>query len=271
MADGRHHADKENLRHLYRLTAPGHVKTQRYKPYDELQMKMVNMDSVVKLYNTTRVLDNIHLVVNEGERLAVLGPSGCGKTTILRLIAGFIAPDSGIISIAGEPVSENGRIIKPPETRGLGMVFQNLALWPHLSVRGNIEFGLKARHQPKDERRRRTREILELVGMAGFEARKPAELSGGQQQRVALARALVLEPGLLLMDEPLSSLDLELNIRLRKEILDLQKKLGFTLVYVTHDRNEAFDIASRIVCMRKGRVEYEGTAEEAEKYFEMTT
>jgi ABC-type Fe3+/spermidine/putrescine transport system ATPase subunit len=231
------------------------------------QMKIVDIDSISKIYNGAEALDNVSLEIDEEERIVILGPSGCGKTTILRLLAGFIAPDRGSISIAGELVSKNSRIITPPEQRNLGMVFQDLALWPHLSVKGNIEFGLKAKGIAKTERVERTRNILNLVGMADYEDRKPAELSGGQQQRVALARALVLEPDVLLMDEPLSSLDLELNVRLRKEILRLQEKLGFTLLYVTHDREEAFNIASRVVIMNKGRVEYDGTVEDAQKYF----
>ena len=231
------------------------------------QMKIVDINSVSKFYNGTKALDNISLEIDEGERTVILGPSGCGKTTILRLIAGFISPDTGGISIAGEMVSRNGRIIKPPEQRNLGMVFQDLALWPHLSVKGNIEFGLKAKGLPKIERKRRIQETLNLVGMAGYADRRPGELSGGQQQRVALARALVLEPKVLLMDEPLSSLDLELNIRLRKEILQVQEKLGFTMVYITHDRDEAFDIATRVVIINKGRIEYEGTVEKIQKHF----
>lgn len=226
--------------------------------YDEkgAQMKIVDIDSVSKFYNGGKVLDNISLAIDAGERIVILGPSGCGKTTILRLIAGFIAPDTGSISIAGELVSRDGHIIKPPERRNLGMVFQDLALWPHLSVKGNIEFGLKAKGLPKIERKRRIQEALNLVGMAGYADRKPAELSGGQQQRVALARALVLEPKVLLMDEPLSSLDLELNMRLRKEILRLQEKLEFSLLYVTHDQDEAFDIATRVVSMKQGRIDH---------------
>lgn len=231
-------------------------------------MKVVGIDSVSKFYNKTKILDNITLEINAGERIAILGPSGCGKTTILRLIAGFIAPDTGSVSIKGKVVSRDRCIIKPPEQRNLGMVFQDLALWPHLSVKGNIEFGLKAKGLPKIEREQHAREALDLVGMSGYADRKPAELSGGQQQRVALARALVLEPNVLLMDEPLSSLDLELNVRLRKEIRELQEKLGFTLLYVTHDRDEAFAIASRMVLMSKGLVEYEGTVEDARKIFD---
>ena len=224
-------------------------------------MKIVDINSVSKFYNGGKVLDNIFLEIHEGERTVIFGPSGCGKTTILRLIAGFIAPDMGSISIAGEMASRNGRIIKPPEQRNLGMVFQDLALWPHLSVKGNIEFGLKARGFPKIEREQRIQETLNLVGMPDYADRKPSELSGGQQQRVALARALVLEPRLLLMDEPLSSLDLELNVRLRKEILRLQEKLGFTMVYVTHNRDEVFEMATRVVMINKGRIEHEGTSD----------
>jgi len=230
------------------------------------QMKILQMNSVSKLYNGEKALDNISLEIEEGERAVIFGPSGCGKTTILRLIAGFIAPDRGSILIGGEIVSKNGRIIRPPEKRKLGMVFQDLALWPHLSVKGNIDFGLKTRGLQKIKREHRIREILDLVGMAEFEGRRPAELSGGQQQRVALARALVFEPRVLLMDEPLSSLDLELNVRLRKEILRLQEKLGFTLLYVTHDRDEAFGMATRVVMMSKGQVEYEGTVEDAQRH-----
>ncbi|MFV1959726.1 MAG: ABC transporter ATP-binding protein, partial [Planctomycetota bacterium] len=185
----------------------------------------------------------------------ILGPSGCGKTTILRLIAGFIAPDTGSVSIDGKLVSRGGRILESPERRNVGMVFQDLALWPHFSVKGNLEFGLKAKGFRKVERERRVGEALDLVRLADYGRRKPAELSGGQQQRVALARALVLEPKVLLMDEPLASLDEELNVRLRTEIVGLQGRLGFTLVYVTHDRGEALDVATRVVSMRRGRIE----------------
>ncbi len=231
-------------------------------------MKTVVLDAVTKSYDGARVLTGITFEVDEGERLVVLGPSGCGKTTILRLIAGFIAPDAGTVSIAGEPVSGDGRIVVPPERRNVGMVFQDLALWPHLSVKGNVEFGLKVKGIPKIERERRVREALELVGLAGYAERKPAELSGGQQQRVALVRALVLEPRVLLMDEPLSSLDQELNERLRKEVLGLQERIGFTLIYVTHDRGEAIDIATRLLTLEQGRVVGEGTVEELRAHFE---
>ncbi len=218
-------------------------------------MKIVTLHSVSKSYNSTKVLDAVSLQISQSQRVVILGPSGCGKTTILRLIAGFIAPDTGTVSIGREKVAEHGRIIQPPEQRQVGMVFQDLALWPHLSVRSNIEFGLKAKGIRKPQRQTRISKILQLVDMADFASRKPAELSGGQQQRVALARALVLEPKLLLMDEPLCSLDPDLNVRLRKEIVRLQEKLKFSLLYVTHDRDEAFDIATQIVSMKHGRIE----------------
>lgn len=230
-------------------------------------MNIIQIDSLSKFYNGETALDNISLDIAEGERLVILGPSGCGKTTILRLIAGFMAPEKGSIHIEGEVVSQNTRILIPPERRNIGMVFQDLALWPHLSVKGNIAFGLKAKGEPKAERERRIHDILNLAGLDGFEERKPAELSGGQQQRVALARALVLHPKVLLMDEPLSSLDPELNLRLSKELLRMQEQLGFTLLYVTHDREEAFGIASRVIIMNKGRIDFTGTVAEAKKYF----
>ena len=229
-------------------------------------MNIFSMNSVTKQYNGKKALDKLSMEITEGERVVILGPSGCGKTTILRLAAGFIEPEEGSVFINEKVISKNNRIIIPPEQRNLGMVFQDLALWPHLTVKGNIAFGLKAKGIHKKDREARIQKILELVGMESYIRRKPAELSGGQQQRIALARALAPEPEMLLMDEPLSSLDLELNVRLREEILQLQKELGFTLLYVTHDREEAFGIASRIVIMNKGRVAFDGTVEGARVY-----
>ena len=226
-------------------------------------MTIVTLDAVSKSYHGAKALDEVSLSIRRGERLVILGPSGCGKTTVLRLIAGFIAPDSGRVTLAGETVSEYGRILLPPERRHLGMVFQDLALWPHLSVRGNIEFGLKAQGLRRPERDERIRNILKLVRLEDYGNRKPAELSGGQQQRVALARALVPEPDMLLMDEPLSSLDQDLNVRLRGEILRLQQQLGFTLLHVTHDRDEAFALAVRVAIMDHGKVAFIGTVEDA--------
>ncbi|HFE49006.1 MAG TPA: ABC transporter ATP-binding protein [Chromatiaceae bacterium] len=218
-------------------------------------MRMVELDKVSKAWNGERVLMGISLAIAQGERLVVLGPSGCGKTTLLRLIAGFVVPDSGGIEIAGRLVARDGHILVPPEQRHLGMVFQDLALWPHLSVWGNIEFGLKATKVPKEERWLRIARMLKRVGLEDLAQRKPAELSGGQRQRVALARALAPEPDVLLLDEPLSSLDPELNRRLRDEIVGLQERLGFTLVHVTHNHEEAAVVATRVVHMARGRID----------------
>ncbi len=231
-------------------------------------MSIVRMTGVSMSYDGVTALDDFSLEMEAAERVVILGPSGCGKTTILRLLAGFETPDAGEIFLADELVARGGRILKSPEQRNLGMVFQDLALWPHLSVKGNLEFGLKAKGLDRDDRERRMATILELVGLVGYEDRKPGALSGGQQQRVALARALVLEPQVLLMDEPLSSLDPELNVRLRREILGLQEKLGFTLVYVTHDRQEAFDMATLVVVVDRGRKVFQGNVEEARAYLQ---
>jgi len=230
-------------------------------------MKPIELQSVSKYFNKKSAVLDFSMQIEEGERVVLLGPSGCGKTTMLRIVAGFIPPDEGSIHIDGKLVAEHGHILKQPEERSLGMVFQDLALWPHLSVRGNIELGLKAHGISRHDRVRRVQEILNLVEMLDYISAKPSELSGGQQQRVALARALALRPKLLLMDEPLSSLDLELNIKLRKEIIRLQNALRFTLLYVTHDHEEALDIGTRIVIMRRGRIEQIGQEKEVREYF----
>ncbi|MBI2884233.1 MAG: ABC transporter ATP-binding protein [Candidatus Methylomirabilis oxyfera] len=231
-------------------------------------MTFLTITSVTTSYNGQPVLHDFSLEIEKGERLVILGPSGCGKTTVLRLLAGFIAPDSGSISIEGDLVAADGKTITGPEARHFGMVFQDLALWPHLSVKGNLEFGLKAKHVTKEKREQLIAEMLDLVQMSEYIHAKPGELSGGQQQRVALARALVLHPKALLMDEPLSSLDVDLNERIRKEILRLHNTLGFTLIYVTHDREEALDIGTRVLIMEKGRIERSGSVKEIRHYFE---
>jgi len=215
-------------------------------------MAAITLKNITKFYDRNKVLDSVSFTIEAKERIVIFGPSGCGKTTLLRIIAGFVAPDTGTLFIEDEPVADNGVVIKTPRERNIGMVFQDLALWPHMSVRENIAFGLKANGVRRSEREERIRTILELVDMVGYDERKPSQLSGGEQQRVALARVLVLEPKILLMDEPLSSLDAELNMRLRKEILSLQQKLGFTLVYVTHNKDEASDIATRLIKMDLG-------------------
>jgi len=221
-------------------------------------MAVIAFNKVSKSYGPRAALRGFALDVAAGERLVLLGPSGCGKTTVLRLLAGFIAPDSGQIMIEDEVVAADGRILTEAEDRNLGMVFQDLALWPHLTVSGNLEFGLRARGVPRQERRQRILEMLSLVQMDSLADARPGELSGGQQQRVALARALVLHPRALLMDEALSNLDTELNDLLCREIRRLHERLGFTLVYVTHSREEALDIGTRLVLMCEGRIERTG-------------
>ncbi len=218
-------------------------------------MAIIELNAVSKAYQDKTVLHDFSLVVEPGQRVVILGPSGCGKTTVLRLLAGFITPDAGTISIDGRVVAAANEILRSPEERHLGMVFQDLALWPHLTVEGNLEFGLKAQGIPRPQRVQRIQEMLRMVKMDAYVRARPAELSGGQQQRIALARALLLQPKALLMDEPLSNLDEELSQHLRGELLRLYERLGFTLIYVTHDRAEANDIATNIVCMRHGRIE----------------
>jgi ABC-type Fe3+/spermidine/putrescine transport system ATPase subunit len=223
---------------------------------------MIEINGVSKRYRSRPAVTNLSLEIGRGERIAILGPSGCGKTTLLRLIAGFIAPDAGTIIIDGKVVAAEGRNVVEPERRNIGMVFQDLALWPHLTVGGNLEFGLKAKGIAPKEREERMREILKLVHMEQFVHVRPTELSGGQQQRVALARALVLRPDVLLMDEPLSSLDVELSLMLRKEVLRLHREIGFTLVYVTHNLDEAFDIGAQIVVIKNRTVSCKGSVAE---------
>ena len=210
-------------------------------------MSAIEFRSVDKIYRGRRVIDALSFIVEAGERIVLFGPSGCGKSTTLLLIAGLVAPDAGEIRIDGKVVSTAGRIHVAPQSRGIGMVFQDLALWPHMSVAENIGFGLRARRIPAAERQRRIYDIASLVGLGDYLDARPGELSGGEQQRVALARALVLQPRFLLMDEPLSNLDTALGRRLRGEILRLHAMLGFTLVYVTHDREEAEEIGTRSI------------------------
>ncbi len=231
-------------------------------------MSLLNLKDITKIYDSRKALDGFSLKVMKGERVALLGPSGCGKTTALRLLPGFEVPDRGQVEIAGVPAAAEGRILLPPEARSLGMVFQDLALWPHFTVRGNLEFGLKAKGVPAKERKARIREMLERVELLEYAAAKPAALSGGQQQRVALTRALVLRPRALLMDEPLSSLDVNLNRKLRDEILRLHEEFQFALLYVTHDRSETFALAERVVLMKSGQTEMEGTPDQVRAFLE---
>jgi iron(III) transport system ATP-binding protein len=199
---------------------------------------------------------NVDLEVRPGELLTLLGPSGCGKTTTLRMIAGFQEPSGGSIFIAGRDVTR-----VPANQRDIGFVFQNYALFPHLTIFGNVAYGLQVRQRPAAEIRRAVDEVLDLVGLAGFGERLPNELSGGQQQRVALARAIVIRPRVLLFDEPLSNLDAKLRVSMRGEIRQLQQTLRITTVYVTHDQEEAMAISDRIAVMEGGRIVQLDTAE----------
>ncbi|MBC8554291.1 MAG: ABC transporter ATP-binding protein [Candidatus Brocadiales bacterium] len=229
-------------------------------------MMIVKIENVSKSYNKTPVIREMSLDIEKGERVVILGPSGCGKTTLLRMIAGFIHPDKGMLSIDGRVVADNGKCIIGPEDRQVGMVFQDLALWPHMTSYKNIEFGLKAKNVPKAEIRKRIDTIFEKVQMTQFRNAYPGELSGGQQQRIALARALVTRPKILLMDEPLSSLDTDLRQALRGEILRLQEELVITMIYVTHDREEAFSLATKIVLMEDGKIKKMGTVSEIKEW-----
>jgi ABC-type sugar transport system ATPase subunit len=210
-------------------------------------MSAIEFRSVAKIYRARRVIESLSFRIEGGERIVLFGPSGCGKSTTLLLIAGLVVPDAGEIRLDEKVVSTAGRIHVAPQSRGVGMVFQDLALWPHMSVAENIGFGLRAQRVAAAECRRRIDDIAGLVGLGDYLHVRPGDLSGGEQQRVALARALALEPRLLLMDEPLSNLDAALSRRLRAEILRLHAKLGFTLVYVTHSQEEAQDIGTRTI------------------------
>lgn len=221
---------------------------------------MIELRGVSKAYHGRQVIDAFSLKVATGERVVLFGPSGCGKSTVLHLIAGLVIPDFGDILINEELVATARTNLREPEQRGIGMVFQDLALWPHMTVAENIEFGLRARRTPDKERKQRVKEMVSLVGLGDYLEAKPGELSGGEQQRVALARTLALAPQIVLMDEPLSSLDEALNVQLRKEIIRLQSELGFTLIYVTHSRAEAKDIGSRVTYLSRGRIKSAPTA-----------
>ena len=218
-------------------------------------MSMIELRGVSKDYNGRRVINDVSLKVESGERVVLFGPSGCGKSTVLQLIAGLVIPNSGEVLINEDLVATAKGNLREPEQRGIGMVFQDLALWPHMTVSENIEFGLRAMRIPPNKRKGCVKEMADLVGLQDYLNSKPAELSGGQQQRVALARTLALAPPIVLMDEPLSTLDEALNFQLREEIMRLHRDLGFTLVYVTHNRDEAQQLGTRTIYLKQGRVE----------------
>jgi iron(III) transport system ATP-binding protein len=220
-------------------------------------MARVDLRKISKNYPGLKALHDVTLSVRSGEFFTLLGPSGCGKTTLLRTVAGFNRQDGGEVLVDGRRIDD-----LPAHRRNIGMVYQDYAIFPHLSVAGNVAFGLEMRGRPPAEIAERTARALDLVQLRGLAARRPHELSGGQQQRVALARAVVINPQILLMDEPLSNLDAKLRVELRDEIRDLQRSLGITTIYVTHDQEEALGISDRICVMRSGRVHQVGTPQD---------
>ncbi len=220
-------------------------------------MSVLDVRGLVKSYAANRVVDDISFSLAEGECLALLGPSGCGKTTLLNIVAGFIEPEAGTVSMEGRPITS-----APPHQRNMGMVFQDYALFPHLNVYENVEFGLKMRGARQSVRRETATQVLQLVGLGEFGERNVAQLSGGQRQRVAVARALAIRPKLLLFDEPLSNLDSRLRETMRAEIRHLLTRTGLTALFVTHDQSEAFAVADRVAVLNKGRVEQIGPPRE---------
>ena len=222
-------------------------------------MARLQLDHLLKQYGRggEPAVRELSLEVADGQFVCLLGPSGCGKTTTLRIIGGFLKPSGGDVRIDGVSI-----LNQPPERRPTAMVFQKYALWPHMTVWNNIAFGLQVRRRPRDEIARRVDSALELVGLPALGQRYPAQLSGGQQQRVALARALVLEPRILLLDEPLSNLDAQLRIHMRSELTAIQRRVGITTVFVTHDQEEAMSIADRIAVMNAGVLEQMDSAQE---------
>jgi iron(III) transport system ATP-binding protein len=214
----------------------------------------VQFENVALAYGSTVVLRDINLTIEPGEFFALLGPSGSGKSTLLRVLAGFAHPDSGRVRVDGNDISR-----VPPWERDIGMVFQNYALWPHMTVAQNVAFGLEERRLPRAEIERKAAAALQLVGLGQLGARRPSQLSGGQQQRVALARTIAIEPKVLLLDEPLSNLDAKLRVHMRGELLALQRKLGITTIFVTHDQEEALSIADRVAVLDQGVILQIGT------------
>ena len=226
-------------------------------------MSEVRIEHVFKRFGSVTAVNDFNLVVKDGEFVSILGPSGCGKTTTLRMIAGFERATEGEIYIGEQCVISSIKgSFAPPEKRDIGMVFQSYAVWPHMTVAENVGYPLKIKKVDKAERERRVQEMLELVHLGEYGKRYPNQLSGGQQQRVALARALVAAPGLLLLDEPLSNLDAKLRESMRFEILEIQKKTGITVVYVTHDQGEAMAMSDRVVVMSMGVVQQIGAPHE---------
>ena len=222
----------------------------------------ISLDRVAFRRAAQDILSGVSLSIDAAEVVGLLGPSGSGKSTLLRIVLGLVAPDRGLVRLDGAAVSADGRILQPPEDRGLAVVFQDLALWPHLTVRGNLAFGLAAKHVPADERNERIVRVLRRVSLQGKEDRHPADLSGGERQRVAIARALVLEPRALLLDEPLSNLDVALKRELLSLLREILRERRVTTVYVTHDLREGMQLVDRFAVLEDGRISQTGTLEE---------
>jgi ABC-type Fe3+/spermidine/putrescine transport system ATPase subunit len=220
-------------------------------------MAILKVKNLSKNFGKVKAVQEVSFEATEGRVLSLLGPSGCGKTTMLRCIAGFENPDRGEIYLDDRKITSI-----PPEKRGIGMVFQNYALWPHMTVYGNLAFGLQIRKVPKDEITKKIKKVLGMVQLEGYENRYPRQMSGGQQQRIAMARALIFEPGIMLLDEPLSNLDAQLREEMRFEFIELQKKLGITAIYVTHDQAEALVISDKILILDQGKMIQFGTPKE---------
>jgi iron(III) transport system ATP-binding protein len=226
-------------------------------------MSKVVLKGLSKSFGDVNVVNNIDLEIKDHEFLSFLGPSGCGKTTTLRMIAGFDMPTTGEIFIGERLVSSvEKKIFVPPEERNVGMVFQNYAVWPHMDVFKNVAYPLKIKKTGAEEMKERVMKVLSMVKLTGMEKRYPHQLSGGQQQRVALARALVMEPDVMLLDEPLSNLDSKLREEMRFEIKDIQRRIGVTIIYVTHDQAEAMAMSDRILLLHNARVQQLGTPKE---------
>ncbi|HDL65285.1 MAG TPA: ABC transporter ATP-binding protein [Proteobacteria bacterium] len=225
---------------------------------------MIRLENVTKKYGSKIAVDGVSFSIKEGSIITLIGPSGCGKTTTLRLIAGLERPDSGKVYLNGKPASSPRKILDPCK-RNIGMVFQDLALWPHMTIRQNVAFPLNGTKADSHERAAQADEMLRTVNLHGREKQYPRELSGGEQQRVALARALVLKPRILLFDEPLANLDSLLKREIIDMLLELHRKLQFTLVYVTHNQEEFSRIADKVILMRSGRIEQEGALEQLKK------
>jgi spermidine/putrescine ABC transporter ATP-binding subunit len=217
----------------------------------------VRVEGVTKRFGSVTALNEAQLEIAQGEFMTLLGPSGCGKTTLLNLVAGFLEPDEGDIFVGGARVTDI-----PPYQRNIGMVFQNYALFPHMDVARNIAYGLRMRGLPRRDIALRVAEALEIVKLSGYEGRRPRELSGGQQQRVALARAIVINPSVLLLDEPLSALDKNLRASMQIELKEIQRRLGITTIFVTHDQSEALSLSDRIAVMSHGEIQQLGSPEE---------